>query len=179
MGNNPQSHVQPIPVAYGVSCQRGCCLCSRVRPELGKCGNSHCFLNFTLQSVLCARNVSGLQTGMPLGSRRLCLLVHALGGGLLCCFSLLPPAQTPSAQCRAHQPPLPRPCRQAGTAGACCCVLARGACTAECHLCVPGRRRGISSFLLLTALTRRHAGADGTCPEISCGNTYRRSMQRQ
>lgn len=116
--------MQPIPVAYGVSCRRGCCLCSRVCLELGKRGNSHCFLNFTLQSVLCACSVSGLQTGMPLVSRRLCLLVHKLGGGLLCCFSFLPAAQAPSAQCRAHQLPLPGPRCRAGTAGACCRVLA-------------------------------------------------------
>lgn len=68
--------------------------------------------------------------------------------------------------CTEHQPPLPGPRRQAGTGGACCHVLERGARPAECHLCVPGRGRWISSFLLLAALTRRRAIADGTCPEI-------------
>lgn len=148
VGNNPQSHLQHVPPTYNIGCWRGCCLCFRLHPELGKCRNSYCFLNFMLWSVLCVYNVSSLQTGMLLVLRRLYLLVHKLGDGLLCpdalplsCFSLLPlfPDSFSTVQtCTEHQSPLCGPCRQAGTVGACCRVLDRGACTAECHLCVPG-----------------------------------------
>lgn len=91
VGSNPRSHLQHVPIAYSVGCWRDCCLCFGVRPELGKCGNSYCFLNFTLQSVLCAYNVSGLQAGVLLVLRRLYLLVHKLGDGLLC-PDMLPPS---------------------------------------------------------------------------------------
>lgn len=85
-----------------------------------------CFLNFTLQSVLCARNVSDLLTGMLLALRSLYLLVQKLGDGLLC-PDVLPPS------CLSLLPPFP------GSAGVCCRVLGWGACTAQCHLRVPGR----------------------------------------
>ena len=162
--NNPQSHLQHLPVAYNVGCWRGCCGCFRVRAELGKCGNSYCFLNFTLQSDLCAYNVSSVQTGVLLVLRRLCLLVHELGNGLLCLppsrFSLLPPSPDSFSAVQTGTE------RRDRAVGACCRVLERGASAAECHLCVPGRRRGVSSFLPLAALTRRRVVADGTCPEI-------------
>lgn len=115
------------------------------------------------------------QASMLLGLKR--LLVHNLVTGCcaqtpslpLSCLSLLPPSLdwfSTAQTCTEHQLPLPGPCRQAGTGGACCHVLERGARPAECHLCVPGQGHWISSFLLLAALTRRRAIADGTCPEI-------------
>lgn len=48
VGNNPQSYFQQVLLAYDIGCWRECRLCFRVCPELGKCGNSNCFLNFML-----------------------------------------------------------------------------------------------------------------------------------
>lgn len=136
VGNNPPSHLQHI-VAYTIGC-----LCSRGTSRAEQRRNSYCFLNFTLQNVLCAYNVPSLQTGILLVLRSLLLLAHQLGAGLLCpgvlppsCFPLCPSFLDPfgtAQMCPEHPLPLP-------TAGACCGVAERGARTAECHLCVPGR----------------------------------------
>lgn len=130
--------------------------------------------------------MSGLQASALLGLRRLsvhglvmgcCALTHCLQAVCPSCPPSFPPSRAPGAQrSRAGSPSRLCPAVPPGWHQGCLlwCLGAGSRAGRVPSLCAwPGTLHFIiSSFLLLAALTRRRARADGTCPEMSCGNTH-------